>query len=165
MRAGFALGSNLGDRLANLKLGRDRLCERLDDSDPLCAGIYETQPVDCPDGSQPFLNTVIELETSSEPEGLLAISQAIEVAAGRKPGNVLNAPRELDIDILYLGDKTVETPLLRIPHPRLHERRFVLTPLAEIRPNLEIPGLPPAGDLLKSLPNDEPKPILVATGW
>ncbi|MEM1295963.1 MAG: 2-amino-4-hydroxy-6-hydroxymethyldihydropteridine diphosphokinase, partial [Verrucomicrobiota bacterium] len=114
MRVGFALGSNLGDRLEHLRFGRRELCDRLEDANPLCASIYETQPVGCPPGSATFFNTVIELHTELSPEQLLMITQSIEAAAGRVPSETTNAPRELDIDILYMGADTVETAVLKI---------------------------------------------------
>ncbi len=165
MRVGFSLGSNLGDRVANLKFGRDELCHRLEEENPVLSGIYETQPVNCPEGSASFLNAVIELETDLPPEQLLMVTQSIEAAAGRRPNSIVNAPRPLDIDILYSGNDSVETAVLKIPHPRLHERRFVLTPLAEIRPNLTLPSLPRICDLLRSLPDDEPEPVLLHQQW
>tara|TARA_R110002096_G_scaffold147671_19_gene307759 strand:- start:23813 stop:24310 length:498 start_codon:yes stop_codon:yes gene_type:complete len=165
MRVGFALGSNLGDRLANLQLGRKELCDRLEDPEPLCSSLYETQPVDCPPGSSTFYNTVIELQTDLSPEQLLMITQSIEAAAGRVPSETTNAPRELDIDILYMGQESVETAVLKIPHPSLHERSFVLQPLAEIRPELELPGLPTIQCLLQVMPDEEFAPVKIQSEW
>lgn len=165
MRVGFALGSNLGDRLQHLCFAREELCDRLEDDNPLCASIYETQPVGCPPGSATFYNTVIELQTDFSPDQLLMITQSIEAAAGRVPSETTNAPRELDIDILYMGNDVVETAVLKIPHPRLHDRSFVLQPLGEIRPDLELPGLPMIRDLLRALPDEEFAPVKIQTDW
>ena len=105
------------------------------------------------------------METELSAEQLLMITQAIEAAAGRVPNDTVNAPRELDIDILYLGQETVETAVLKIPHPLLHERSFVLVPLAEIHPDLELPALPPVSELLKALPDEEHGPVVVQADW
>jgi 2-amino-4-hydroxy-6-hydroxymethyldihydropteridine diphosphokinase len=141
MRIGVALGSNLGNRAENLRLGRDLLLSLHELSDrPAVSPIYETEPVDCPTGSAPFLNAVMEIECSLDPEDLLAKFSALEVLLGRPVTRDKNAPRQLDLDILYAGDLRRAGPTLTIPHPRLGERLFVLRPLADIRPSLRLPG-------------------------
>jgi len=107
----------------------------------LAAGaLYETDPVDCAPGTQAFLNTVIEMAAGVTPHTLHAHLQAVEQALGRPAQREKNAPRRLDMDLLYVGDFVSDDPVLIVPHPRLHLRRFVLQPLADIRPELVLPG-------------------------
>jgi 2-amino-4-hydroxy-6-hydroxymethyldihydropteridine diphosphokinase len=136
MRAGIALGSNLGDRLAHLQSARGRLLLLHNGSGPfLCSKIYESSPVDCPDGSPPFLNAAIEISTSTPPLDLLSQLQLIEFEAGRPSQHEFHGPRTLDLDLLYYGDINLSHPSLTLPHPRLAERIFVLKPLADICPD------------------------------
>jgi len=141
MRYGIALGSNLGDRLAHLRLGRDEFLRRSQAKLLAVAGAYETAPVDCPAGSQAFLNSVMEVEASQKPLELLRIAQSVEKDNGRLKSILRNAPRTLDLDLLYAGNQNVDEPDLVLPHPRMHLRLFVLVPLAEIQPSLRIPSL------------------------
>jgi 2-amino-4-hydroxy-6-hydroxymethyldihydropteridine diphosphokinase len=139
--AGLALGSNIGDRLAHLKRARDRL--RLLSSPPdqlLQAPIYQTAPVACPDGSPDFYNTVVEIQFEGSARQLLDAALALELELGRDRSAGPNAPRIIDIDLLYLGDESITETGLDLPHPRLTARRFVLQPLADIRPGLVLPG-------------------------
>jgi 2-amino-4-hydroxy-6-hydroxymethyldihydropteridine diphosphokinase len=138
---GIALGSNLGDRLANLQHGAREVLRRTGGKLVAVAPVYETAPVDCPPESQAFLNTVIELTADMEPHALHQILLAVEQLLGRPAEHERNAPRSLDLDILYADALTVNDEVLTIPHPRLHERRFVLQPLADIRPRLCLPML------------------------
>ncbi len=135
-RAYLSLGSNLGDRERNLE---DAL--RLLEDDRLrvhrLSSLYETEPVDLP-GQPWFLNQVAEVETSLTPLELLARIHYVEAALGRRRG-LAKGPRTIDIDILLYGNLALETPDLIIPHPRMAERRFVLQPLAELAPELELP--------------------------
>ena len=132
----LGLGSNLGDRRANL----ERAIERLGASDLHVrrrSSIYETEPRDL--AGQPwFLNQVVEAETSLFPRQLRKRLHRIERDLGRKPA-VPKGPRIIDLDILLFGDSLVSAPDLEIPHPRMHERRFVLEPLAELAPELRHP--------------------------
>ena len=141
MTFGIALGSNLGDRAANLRRGVELLLQQV----PQCrvtekGGVYETEPVDCAPGTQAFLNSVIEIEASCTPSELHGHLAAIEIELGRSVEREKNAPRTLDLDLLYAGDFVSDGPALVVPHPRLHLRRFVLQPLADIRPDLKLPG-------------------------
>jgi len=140
LRFGIALGSNLGDREANLRHGLARLIERLQPGVILAGGLYETVPVDCAPGTQAFLNTVVEIEAACSPQELHAHLQRIEQEMGRAAVREKNAPRTLDLDLLYGGDFVSDDPVLVVPHPRLHLRRFVLQPLEDIRPDLVLPG-------------------------
>jgi 2-amino-4-hydroxy-6-hydroxymethyldihydropteridine diphosphokinase len=141
MRCAVALGSNLGDRLAHLLVGMGAVVALNEGTrSPLISAIYETDPVDCAPGTAAYLNAVIEIESSLEPEALLARLQAIEQAQGRPSDHSYHAPRTLDLDLLYAGERVIRTAALTLPHPRIAERRFVLRPLSDIRPGLILPG-------------------------
>lgn len=96
--------------------------------------------MDCPPGSAPFLNAVMEIVTSLPADDLAARTGAFERELGREAQSLRNAPRPIDIDILYVGGRTIRSESLVVPHPRLTQRRFVLQPLAEVRPDLVLPG-------------------------
>ncbi len=136
MRAGIALGSNLGDRYALLAQAVESLKELHESGDFLISSFYETDPQDCPPQSPKFLNAVLELETSLEPQALLNHLQSLEREAGRSEEHRFHTPRTLDLDILYYGTSPLDTPELQLPHPRMRERSFVMKPLGEIRPDL-----------------------------
>jgi 2-amino-4-hydroxy-6-hydroxymethyldihydropteridine diphosphokinase len=157
-RAGIALGSNLGDRAAHLQAAIDALHGIATPGMPyLTAPIYQTEPRFCPPGSPQFLNTVVEIGFSGTALELLETSQAMEIQLGRVRGTERNAPRVIDIDLLYFGDEMLDSPRLELPHPRIHERRFVLQPLADIRPELILPGHRRSiAELLRELDSDEP---------
>jgi len=131
----LGLGSNMGKRQDNLDKALDLLSQRLQVSQ--VSSMYDTEPVG--NINQPrFLNLVCQVYTRLAPMELLALAKGIELKLGRAPGKY-NAPRPIDIDILFYGDQVIETPELVIPHPRLAERAFVLIPLAEIAPDLVHP--------------------------
>jgi 2-amino-4-hydroxy-6-hydroxymethyldihydropteridine diphosphokinase len=134
----LGLGSNLGDREAHLERGLAALGAR-GARVTARSSIYETEPVGGP-AQGPYLNLVAAAETAFSPEALMKVALETEAAAGRVRG-VRNAPRTLDVDILFHGDLRRRTGTLTLPHPRLHERRFVLVPLAELAPDLRHPGL------------------------
>lgn len=164
MNLGIALGSNLGDRLEHLKFGRAKLVKRFGEA--RSAGIYETEPVGCPPGSPAFLNTVVELEANLEPLEILEFTQEIEREAGRTTSAIENAPRPLDLDLLYLDRIEFSNDKLVLPHPCLHLRRFVLRPLADIRPELILPGQRrTVRQLLTELEVEEPEPVCVCSEW
>jgi len=141
-RAGIALGSNLGDRHANLEAARDCLREIATPGEPfLQAPTYQTEPLLCPPGSPLFYNSVVEIAFAGNAFELLELTQAIEKKLGRTGTPERNAPRIIDVDLLYFGDEIIDTEALVLPHPRIGERRFVLQPLAGIRPELVLPGL------------------------
>ena len=135
-KLGIALGSNVGDREANIHSAIKSLDELRCSDHLLLSSLHETAPVDCPAGSPSFLNAVLEIECNLEPLEILHHCQAIEKALGRPESRPKNSPRSIDLDILYLGDETSDSPELIIPHPQLHLRLFVLEPLSEIRPDL-----------------------------
>jgi len=138
---GIALGSNLGSSLDLLRTSRDMLLAIApQSSNHLQAPIYRSKPLNCPEGSPDFLNTVIEITYSGSARELLKQTQAIEAHLGREARYIKNAPRTIDIDILYFGAECIDDEHLVIPHPEIIHRRFVLEPLAAIRPELILPG-------------------------
>ncbi len=150
---GIALGSNVGDRLGNLEEARRRLREIDGLCEPMsCSRIYATPPVGCPPGSPDFLNALVEVrlhlpdlrELGKSLRNVLAGLQRIEADLHRPPETerALNAPRTIDLDIIYAGDLIHESrsPSLIIPHPRAHQRAFVLAPLADLHPGMILPG-------------------------
>lgn len=146
----FGLGSNLGDRQHNLDMALDFLSQRLQVEK--VSPVYDTEPIGNTDQPR-FLNLVCQASTILEPMALLALVKGIESKLGRLP-NTPNEPRPIDIDILFYGDKIIETPGLIIPHPRLTKRAFVLIPLAEIAPDLVHPvNGKTARELVKSVIN------------
>lgn len=165
MHFGIALGSNLGDRVDNLRRGVALLRERVAGLRITGAGrVYETKPVDCAPGTQAFLNTVLEVEADLTPQQLHAQLKAVEQQLGRPEKRERNSPRTLDLDLLYADDVITTDPELILPHPRLHLRRFVLQPLADIRPRLHLPGLADTvAALLQRLP-DDPAAVTVVPG-
>jgi 2-amino-4-hydroxy-6-hydroxymethyldihydropteridine diphosphokinase len=141
VRVGIALGSNLGDRAANLRAAVELLAALCPPNEPVhTAPFYQSQPRLCPPGSPDFLNTVIEIGVEGEARDLLAKTQEMEIRLGRVRGKERNSPRVIDIDLLYFGDEVIADGDLLIPHPGILERRFVLQPLADIRPELVLPG-------------------------
>jgi len=154
MRCGIALGSNVGDRLAHLQTGQAALAKlHTDPAAPLISPIYETEPVDCEPGTALYLNAVMEIEYDGEPLELFRALQQIERAEGRPAEHGRNAPRTLDLDLLYAGDITLDSAELILPHPRIAQRRFVLQPLADLRPGLILPGTQKTvAELLACLP-------------
>ncbi len=153
-RAGISLGSNLGDRRANLRAAVDRLRKIANPGELfLEAPIYETEPVDCPAGSEAFLNSVIEIGFNGDAFELLGLTRQIEADLGRQALRERNAPRPIDLDLLYFGNQIIDSEVLVLPHPRLCQRRFVLQPLADIRPELVLPGMTQSiGELLALQP-------------
>lgn len=132
----LALGSNLGDRRAQLRQAVDRLpCEEPGAGLRVTgvSGVYETDPVGGPDDQGPYLNLVAEVETTFDPFQLLERCLAVEQAGGRER-SIRWGPRTIDVDVLLYGDVRIESPELTLPHPRMWERRFVLEPLADLAP-------------------------------
>lgn len=138
-RVGIALGSNLGERMENILIGF-RWLDTISTVPTLRSRIYETDPVDCPAGSGPFLNAVCEIGYDGDLPELHQKTKDFEIQCGRLPERVRNEPRPLDLDLLYAEDMVLETPDLSLPHPRMFERLFVIQPLCDIRPNLVLPG-------------------------
>ena len=164
---GIALGSNLGDRLANLKRAVDEVLKLGADVRLMAAApVYETDPVDCPEGSQSFYNTVIEVEATFEPLKMLEKLREIESKLGRPNDHRHHEPRTVDLDVLYADDVLINHPNLILPHPRMTQRRFVLEPLADIRPRLILPGqTSDVQSLLNTLKTDEEPLRKVSDNW
>ena len=115
-------------------------------------------PVDCPEGSPDFINAAVALnpQEGESPESLLIKLQALEVQFGRKPKAIPNEPRSLDLDLLAFGTEQCGTQNLTLPHPRFHQRRFVLEPMNQIAPDLTLPGQTlSVNQLLTNLDTDE----------
>ena len=138
-----ALGSNLGDSKLTVQQAIERLREF--STEPiLISSLWRTAPVDCPPGSPTFVNAVVGLVTkpAETPESLLKKLQSLEKEFGRKLKAVMNEPRPLDLDLIAFGNERRNSPELILPHPRAHQRRFVLQPLTEIVADLVLPGQP-----------------------
>ena len=141
MRTAVALGSNLGDRPENLRAARSAILGLSNVKPPiLSSAIYETDPVDCEPGADKFLNAVVEFDYEGDLASLLEQLMRIEEELGRIRDHPKNVSRMIDIDLLYCGDRKIEGQRLQLPHPRLHLRKFVLQPLADIRPGLVLSG-------------------------
>ncbi|HWH05752.1 MAG TPA: 2-amino-4-hydroxy-6-hydroxymethyldihydropteridine diphosphokinase, partial [Gaiellaceae bacterium] len=145
----LGLGSNLGDRHAHLDAARAALEQR---------GIrvrrvsrrYETEPVGGPSDQPWFLNEVLEIDTDVDPEALLRVCLDVEASIGRVREDAERwGPRTIDIDVLVYGSVRHDSPTLTVPHPRIAARAFVLAPLVELAPDLEVPGLGRADQLLR----------------
>ena len=134
----IALGANLGDPAATVKAAFAALANLPESRIVHCSSLYRTAPVGITEQPE-FVNAVAQLDTDLAPEALLDALLEIEQRFGRIRAE-RNGPRTLDLDLLLYGDQFVSLPRLTLPHPRLHLRAFVLYPLAEIAPNLQIPG-------------------------
>ncbi|GAA0951232.1 2-amino-4-hydroxy-6-hydroxymethyldihydropteridine diphosphokinase [Kribbella koreensis] len=153
----LSLGSNLGDREANLQGGVDALRDTPDVVVVDVSPVYETQPIG-PEESGPYLNIVLLADTTLSVDTLLDRAHAVEQAFGREyeaPG----APRTLDVDLITFGKKTIESEELTVPHPRAHERAFVLAPWLDIEPDAVLPGVGPVAELLAKVGSDGVKKL------
>jgi len=135
----FGLGSNIGNRRANLRAAIERTAP--DMTIIAASDLYESEPLPAPgiDAQPTFLNAVAKAETSLDPDDLLVLVKNVERRLGRRPG-VRWGPRPIDVDILIFGDAAVATAALTIPHTAIRERSFVLAPLADLAPDLVPPG-------------------------
>jgi 2-amino-4-hydroxy-6-hydroxymethyldihydropteridine diphosphokinase len=133
-----AIGSNLGDSYHHLLYAEQRILELQNSSSFNFSNIYRTAPVNCESASQYYLNAAVTFETSLDPRALLSELLEIEKLAHRRRP-YFNAPRTLDLDLLLYGDKTIVEDGLVIPHPRFHERCFVLAPLCDVLQNMQHP--------------------------
>lgn len=142
MEAILSLGSNMGDRRAYLIAARDALAQLPGTRLTACAPLYESEPVDVPEAYREaaYLNTIVVVESDLSPEDLSREAHAIEARLGRRRGAERCAPRCIDIDLIACGEAVRDLPALRLPHPRALQRRFVCQPLADVRPDLVLPG-------------------------
>jgi 2-amino-4-hydroxy-6-hydroxymethyldihydropteridine diphosphokinase len=175
MKIGIALGSNLGDRMANLRAARKELIDLVGNGGILVSPVYETEPVNCEPGADKFLNAVLEIEYDGDPTDLLEHLIRVEESLGRKrdhenppsPGSGVagNISRKIDIDLLYADELKVENERLQLPHPRMHLRRFVLQPLSDIRPDFVLVG--PGKTVRETLAKlqDSTKVVCFAENW
>jgi 2-amino-4-hydroxy-6-hydroxymethyldihydropteridine diphosphokinase len=166
MRTAVALGSNLGDRLDNLCAARQQICDLADIQPPvLSSAIYETDPVDCEPGAPKFLNAVVEFGYNGDPLELLESLREIEKTLGRAPDHPRNVSRKIDIDLLYIGQTAINERELELPHPRMHLRKFVLQPLADIRPELVLPRQGKSVRELLAQLDDTCNVVRIRNGW
>ena len=157
IQAFIALGSNLGDSRNILARAFARL-QDLSAAPIRRSSLWRSTPVDCPPDSADFLNAVAAIIPwpDETPESLLAKLRAIEVEFGRRPKQILNEPRPLDLDLIAFGSEVRSTPELTLPHPRAIARRFVLSPLGELVPDSVLPGqTKTVAELLQLLPTSE----------
>jgi 2-amino-4-hydroxy-6-hydroxymethyldihydropteridine diphosphokinase len=149
----LGLGSNVGDRRANLQAAVDALPKH--GVDVLASSsTYDTEPVGLVLDQPDFLNACIRIATALEPEPLLDACKAVERELGRVAGGVRHGPRPIDVDVLLLGDRTYRSARLSLPHEQVTGRRFVLVPLLELAPDLVVPGAGRAADALAALGDD-----------
>jgi 2-amino-4-hydroxy-6-hydroxymethyldihydropteridine diphosphokinase len=147
-RAVLALGSNLGERLASLQGAVNAIADTPDVWVTGVSPVYETEPVECPEGAKTFLNAVVLIDTTLAATRLMDRALAIEDAFDRERSDVKNSPRTLDVDLIVVGDRRSDEESLRLPHPRATERAFVLRPWLDLEPDAEFPD---AGSIAKLL--------------
>ena len=166
MRTAVALGSNLADRLANLRAARQAIVDLPAVRSPIrSSAVYETAPVDVEANAQNFLNAVLEFEFDGEANELMARLLAIEESLGRKCEHARNLSRTIDLDLLYHGESKIDREGLQLPHPRMHLRRFVLQPLADIRPELVLPNQTQSVRELLAQTADSAKVVRLMENW
>ncbi len=166
MRTGVALGSNLGDRLANLRTTRKAILQLPGVTPPvLASAIYETEPIDCEPDAGKFLNAVLEFDYEGDPLELLKRLGELERALGRLSDRPRNVSRKIDIDLLYFGATKIDKKELQLPHPRMHLRRFVLQPLADIRPDLVLPNQTRTVRKLLAQLDESGRVVRHSSGW
>jgi 2-amino-4-hydroxy-6-hydroxymethyldihydropteridine diphosphokinase len=154
----LGLGSNVGDRRTNLQATVELLWAH-DVTVLLSSSVYETEPIGEVLEQRPFYNACLRIETTLKPEPLLDACKAVEHAFGRVQagdrGYVKHGPREIDVDVLLLGDTEYSSERLTLPHREVTTRRFVLVPLLELDPHLQVPGKGPAADALRAIEGQE----------
>ncbi|MDQ1237881.1 MAG: 2-amino-4-hydroxy-6-hydroxymethyldihydropteridine diphosphokinase [Thermodesulfobacteriota bacterium] len=156
LRAYIGFGANLGDRTKTFQ----SVLEELDSSRGVevkaVSPLYETEPQGISDGGSSFLNAAIGLDTSLSIQDLIDRLRAVELLLGKAPDHNSDMSRRVDLDMLLYGDAIIETPSLKVPHPRMHKRAFVLLPLMDIAPNVSHPVLGRTiEELVRELPPDQ----------
>lgn len=149
-RVVISLGSNLGDRLTQLQGAVTSWADTPDVMLTAVSPVYETEPVEAPEGSRTFLNAVLLMDTTLPAHRILDRAHAIEDAFGRERGEP-NAPRTLDVDVIVVGDRRSAVESLRLPHPRAGTRAFVLRPWHDVEPDAMLPDSGPIAELLEEL--------------
>ena len=152
-RGVLALGSNMGERFNNLQGAVSTLADTPEVVVTDVSPVYETTPVGGPEGARDYLNAVVAIDTTLSAHTRLARCLAVEAACGRVRTE-RGAPRTLDVDLIVLGERLCDDDDLKLPHPRAHERAFVLKPWSDIEPEAEIPGQGRVVDLLGKLDLD-----------
>jgi 2-amino-4-hydroxy-6-hydroxymethyldihydropteridine diphosphokinase len=153
-RAVISIGSNLGERRNNLQGAVDTLADTPEVWVTGVSPVYETVPLDAPEGSKDFLNAIVLLDTTLAARTLLERALAVESAYGREREGEPNAPRTLDVDLIVVGDRRADEEDLVLPHPRAAERAFVLVPWLDLEPDAEIPGVGPIAELVEKTGRD-----------
>lgn len=148
-RAALSLGSNVGERLDLLQCAVDSLIDTPELFVHAVSPVYETEPVGGPERQEPYLNAVLVVDTTMSPRALLERAHAVEEAYGRNRAQEERwGPRTLDVDVLAVGDQVVDAGDVVVPHPRLHERAFVLAPWNDVDPSFRVPGRGTVRELL-----------------
>jgi len=147
-RCVLAIGSNLGERLNNLQGAVNSLADTPEVWVTAVSPVYETAPVDAPEDSKDYLNAVVLADTTLSARTLLERALAVEDAYGRERTTERHAPRTLDVDLIVVGDRRANDDDLVLPHPKAHERAFVLAPWNDVEPDAELPDRGPVAELL-----------------
>jgi 2-amino-4-hydroxy-6-hydroxymethyldihydropteridine diphosphokinase len=153
-RTVISIGSNIGERLANLQGAVDSLADTPEVWVTALSPVYETEPVDAPDSSKEFLNAVVLVDTTLSARTLLERALAIEQAFGRERTGEHGAPRTLDVDLIVVGDRRASYDDLVLPHPKAYERAFVLAPWLDVEPDAELIDHGPVSELLEKTGTD-----------
>ena len=150
-RVVLSLGSNLGERMYALQGALDAISDTPDVWITAVSPIYESEPVDAPEGSRNFLNAVVLLDTTLPAHRLMDRALAIEDAYDRERSTVRNAPRTLDVDLIVVGERRSHDNHLQLPHPRAADRAFVLQPWYDVEPDAVLPEMGPIAELLEKV--------------
>lgn len=165
---GLSIGSNRGDRMAFLSKVRRSLEASEGMRVVAASSVYETEPIDTEKEyiKYKYLNAVLIVETKWTPGQIHQKTKLMEEEMGRKHERKVNMPRLIDIDVLYVGTESVDTPALTVPHPRWHGREFVIRPLAEVRPDTHIPGIDETpAQLLATLDSQGVRKVCEPSDW
>jgi 2-amino-4-hydroxy-6-hydroxymethyldihydropteridine diphosphokinase len=151
----IGFGSNLGDSMSILAMTKNEISAVEGFSLKRLSPLYRSKPIDVPDSQDDFLNAVFEIETSLDADSVLMELNNIENRHGRSRGEVKNSARTLDLDLLLFGNRIMKSKTLILPHPRIYQRAFVLFPLFDLLPELEIPGQGKVQALLDNVRDQE----------
>lgn len=154
-RCVISIGSNLGERLSTLQGAVNSLADTPEVWLTAVSPVYETAAVGSAEGAEPFLNAVVLADTTLSARTLLERALAVEDAYGRERTGEAGAPRTLDVDLVVVGDRRADDPDLVLPHPRAHERAFVLVPWHDVEPDGELPGHGPLVGLLEGVADQD----------